>query len=68
MASSTNAPLTLAAREEVDRFLHQFDIHPPFKLTPEEVVNLGLDIFVIDDNLVPDAAFNFAINPPVPNG
>lgn len=67
MASSVNVPLTLAARE-LDRFLDQFNIHPRLKLTPEEVANLGLDIFVIDDNLVPDATFNVAINPPVPNG
>lgn len=66
MESSVNAPLALAAGER-DRFLDQFDIHPRLKLSPDEVANLGLDIFVTYDNLVPDAVLNVAINPPVPN-
>ena len=66
MASSVNAPLILATGE-CDRFLDQFNIHPRLKLSPDEVAYLGLDIFVMYDNLVPDAALNVAINPPVPN-
>lgn len=54
-----------------DRFLDQFNIHPRMKLNPEEVADLGLAIFDLNDNPVPGATPNVevgavAIHPRVP--
>jgi hypothetical protein len=54
-----------------DGFLDQFNIHPRMKLNPEEVADLGLAIFDINDNPVPGAMPNVevgavAIDPRVP--